>query len=94
MDVCQPYYQLLDIEAQRDSAKALEKQRLSALRELNKKLDYHPAGTSAAIKELEKETLDAPITLDMAQRKKNWRSIHLYIGGICRVDLRALRSKK
>ena len=91
LDVCIPYYKLLELETQRGSKTASEKERISALRELNKLLDYHPAGTAQAIVELEKEHFEGKIELSIEKRTEYWYSIHSYIGGICRVDLSQLQ---
>ena len=87
IDICSPYYQLLEQEALRGSSSASEKKRLSALQDLNRLLEYHPAGTAQAIVELEKEVLSGPIHLSLQKRQEYWYSIHSYIGSICRADL-------
>ena len=91
LDVCVPYYRLLELEALRGTKEAPEKERLSSLRELNRLLDYHPAGTAQALVELEKELFVGKIELSIEKRKEYWYSIHSYIGGICRVDLSHIR---
>ena len=90
IDVCTPYYRLVALENKRGKG-ALDAERIASLRDLNRLLDYHPEQTAQALVELEKEVVDGPIHLSIADRIEYWKSIHLYIGGICRVDLSGLR---
>ena len=55
-------------------------------------LNFKSLGTvNWYIVELEKEVFDGPIHLSIEKRVEYWKSIHLYIGGICRVDLSGIR---
>ena len=90
IDVCAPYYRLVALENKRGKG-ALDAERVASLRSLNRLLDYHPEHTATALVELEKEALDGPIHLSIEKRREYWKGIHLYIGGICRVDLSGIR---
>lgn len=95
LEVCPPYYQILEIEARRATASPSdEPQRLAALRNLNRHLGYHPSGTALALVELEKESLVGPIHLSLDARNEYWGGIHSYIGALCRVDLSEIRARK
>ena len=94
IDVCVPYGKLLQQEKFRGTSAASEKERLSALRELNQILEYHPSDTAQAIVELEKEVLVGPIHLSLEERQLHWYRIHSYIGSICRADISKIVSPK
>ena len=87
IDVCLPYGKLLKQEKLRGSPAASEKERIAALRDLNRTLEYHPSDTAQAIVELEKEVLVGPIHLSLEERTQYWYRIHSYIGSICRADI-------
>ena len=94
IDICRPYYQLLEQESLRGTPNASEKIRLSSLKDLNRLLEYHPENTAQAIVELEKEVLSGPIHLSLQKRQEYWYSIHSYIGSICRADLSKVHKPK
>jgi|GEM_PF-5725123 len=91
IDVCTPYYKILELESQRGTATASEQDRISALRDLNRVLEYHPEDLAQSIVELEKESFEGAIHLSLQSRKEFWYNIHSYIGNICRADLSNLK---
>ena len=88
IDVCAPYYQILELENNRPTSKDKQSEaaRIEQLQALNRILEYHPEDMAQTLVELEKESFVGPIHLSIEQRTQYWKSIHLYIGSICRAD--------